>query len=211
MKFGKKLISLAAATALVAGVGLAAAAPASAVKNPKTGGMTTIKLDRGVASALAAQGISFNVINGGKASGPNLMFNVTGRTDGSISHSGTLQFLKNGTLALDASNPVIGWPTDQPLSTATITMSHPVLGELVVFNIKNFKEGKTKVSVNKKKKTRTATTIYTGIVHLTDNAGIVSAINGLLGTDLLQPDMRLGTISAKVVVSGKCANKACTR
>lgn len=209
MKFGKKLVSLAAATALVAGVGLAAAAPASA-KAGKVGGSTTIAVSAATATQFQNAMVTLAITNGGKVAGRNLQFNVTSIGDGFVQHSGTLSFIKDGASVLDVSNPILGWPTDQPLSTATLAVTTPLGPDPVpVFNVKNFKSN-TKVKVNKKKKTRTSTTIYRGNVHLSTIPVVADYLNGTLGTSFA-PDANFGTIQTRVVVTAKCKNKACTR
>ena len=58
MNFGKKIISVAAGVALVAGAGLAASTPVQAKAVPKTGGKTIIDFKPEIVGALLGAGIS---------------------------------------------------------------------------------------------------------------------------------------------------------
>lgn len=201
MKFGKKLVSLAAATALVAGVGLAAAAPASAKPKVTTKGTTTIKLAPAVGQLLASVGVTVQVTSPGKASGLNLTFPIKPPVRGNvINHNGDLVFSKGGVPALTVPSPTIKL-TDIPAGTGVVTAV--IAGnELTVFELSGLKS-KTTTKTDKKKKTRTSTTIWRGNVALTSDAGLVSLLNSILGLPdgTLQPGAPLGTVQAKIIVT----------
>jgi hypothetical protein len=208
MSIRAKVVSIVAAASLVAGAGLAVATPAQA-KN-KVQGNTQITLDKGVVAALSSAGLSVNVTKPGKAKGAKLTFPVTGVGDGFIQHKGTLEFVKDGQVAVSASDPIIEWPTDVPLSTAVVKVT-TALGVLPLFDITNFKATKPKTKVDKKKKERKTTTTYRGTLSLTSDEFVVNTLNTILGSTLLVPGMKMGSIKTAAVVVAKCKNKACTR
>lgn len=207
MSIRTKLLGLTTAVALVAGASLAAAAPAAAAE-PKVKGSTTITLDATVAGLLTSLGASLNATDGAKVKKGKLVFPVTGAGDGFISHKGQLQVI-TGSGVTPANNPLVGWPTDQPLITATMVVDVPGIGETSLFTLSDIKAGKAKVKVNKKKKTRTSTQIIRAT--LTVDAAQAGLLNLVLGTDLIADGTVLGKTSTKVVTIAKCANKKCTK
>ena len=207
MSIRTKILGLTTAVALVAGASLAAAAPATAA-TPKVKGSTTITLDAAVAGLLASLGASLNATEGAKVKKGKLVFPVTGAGDGYISHKGQLQIItSNGTTGAD--NPMIEWPTDQPLETAILELEHPLLGPVALFTLSDIKAGKAKVKVNKKKKTRTSTQIIKATV--TVDAGQAALLNGLLNTTLISDGQVFGKTMTKVVTVSKCQDKKCTK
>ena len=209
MKMHKRLVGVIATVALVAGGSLAAAVPAQADGNVKVRGKTQITLDSSVAQALAGLGVSIVATEGGKVKKGSLIFPVTGSGDGYIEHKGQLQITKDGGLVAAGNNPLIGYPTDQPLTTADISVDVPGIGVTSLFTVTNIKASKPKVKVNKKKKTRTTVTTIRGT--LTVSAGQAGLINTLLGTQLLTADMDLGKTKTVVQSIAKCKNKKCTK
>lgn len=211
MSIRTKLLGLTTAVALVAGASLAAAAPATADDHaaaPKVKGSTTIVLDATVAGLLTSLGASLNATEGAKVKKGKLVFPVTGAGDGYISHKGQLQVI-TGSGVTPANNPLVGWPTDQPLITATMTVDVPGIGETSLFTLSDIKASKAKVKVNKKKKTRTSTQIIRAT--LTVDAAQAGLLNLVLGTDLIADGTVLGKTTTKVVTIAKCANKKCTK
>lgn len=209
MKMHKRLVGVIATVALVAGGSLAAAMPAQADGHTKTKGNTQITLDATVAGALSGLGVAIVATEGGKVKKGSLIFPVTETGDGYIAHKGQLQITKDGGLVAAGNNPMIGYPTDQPLTTADISVDVPGIGVTSLFTVTNIKASKPKVKVNKKKKTRTTVTIIRGT--LTVNAGQAGLINTLLGTQLLTADMELGKTKTVVQSIAKCKNKKCTK
>jgi hypothetical protein len=207
MSIRAKVVSIIAAASLVAGAGLAVAAPAQA--NTKAKGNTKITIDAPIVAALASAGVSINAADGGKMKGRTLTFPVTRIGDGFVAHKGQLQFVRDGAVFAAGNNPLLGYPTDVPLTTATITVDVPGLGATSLFTVVNVKAAKPKVKVDKKKKTRTTISIIRG--NLTVDAGQAGLINLLVGSDLLQANTPLGKTVTKIVTVAKCKNKKCTR
>ncbi len=207
MSIRTKILGLTTAVALVAGASLAAAAPATAA-TPKVKGSTTITLDATVAGLLASLGASLGAGEGAKVKNGKLVFPVDGAGDGFISHKGQLQ-ITTGTGTTVANNPLVGWPTDQPLVNATMVVDVPGIGETSLFTLSDIKAGKAKVKVNKKKKTRTSTQIIRAT--LTVDAAQAGLLSLVLGTDLITDGTVIGKTSTKVVTVAKCQNKKCTK
>jgi hypothetical protein len=206
MRIRTKVLGLVTAVALVAGGSLAAAAPASA--NAKVSGSTTIAIDSAVAQALSGLGVALNATEGGKVKKGKLVFPVTGVGDGFISHKGQLQITKDGGLVAAGNNPMIEYPTDQPLTSAIIEVDVPGIGATGLFTVTGIK-AKEKVKKNVKKKVRVTTGSITGT--LTVDAAQAGLINALLGTTLLTDGMKLGTTKTIVKATAKCKNKKCTK
>lgn len=207
MSIRTKLLGLTTAVALVAGASLAAAAPAAAAE-PKIKGSTTIVLDATVVGLLTQLGASIGAGEGAKAKGNKLIFPVDGAGDGYISHKGQLQ-ITTATGGALGNNPMVEWPTDQPLETAIMEVDVPGIGVTSLFTLSDIKASKAKVKVNKKKKIRTSTQIIRAT--LTVDAGQAGLLNLVLGTDLITAGMPLGKTTTKVVTIAKCANKKCTK
>ncbi len=174
MNLTKKIVSLAAAAALVAGAGAIAATPASA--KPKTKGITVISFDKALAPVVAG----IVPVAPAKKTGTQLSFPVSKVTGNGVEHKGAI---KIG--ALEASNPVIIIDTEN--STAVINVS--VAGNaLPLFSIKNFKIRKD----DKKQQ------VWQGFLHLTDNQLVVDALNAAVGQPVFTPDMGLGQIRTTI-------------
>ena len=183
MKLSKKIIGLAAATALVAGAGAMAAAPATAKVNYKKSA-TIISFKKDLITALETQGIQVSVAgdatwNSKKA---QVRFPVTKVTDDAISHSGTLVFTKGETI-INIENPTVVTPTPVPETGLPVTAT-TALGVVPVMNLKHAKF-KENCSVNKNKKTKkftkTNTTRIQTDVHLTSDPNVIGALQALLG------------------------------
>jgi hypothetical protein len=174
MNLTKKIVSLAAAAALVAGAGAIAATPASA--KPKTKGTTVISFKKELAPVVAG----IVPVAPAKKTGTQLSFPVSKVTGNGVEHKGGI---KIG--ALEASNPVIIIDTEN--STAVINVS--VAGNaLPLFTIKNFK-----IRTDNKKQQ-----VWQGFLHMTDNQLVVDALNGAVGAVVFTPDMGLGQIRTTI-------------
>ena len=175
MNLSKKIISLAAATALVAGAGAMAAAPASA--KPKSKGTTVISFDKALEPVVS----KIVAIPPAKASGTMLSFPVSKVTGNGVEHRGAI---KVG--AVEARNPIIIINTET--GGASITMDIVGLQRTEVFTIKNFK-----IRSETKKQQR-----WQGFLHLTSNPLVAQAFNQQIGAEVFTPDMGLGQIRTTI-------------
>ena len=176
MNLGKKIVSVVAGVALVAGAGAIAAAPAQAKPKPKTKGITVISFDKALAPVVAG----IVPVAPAKANGTQLSFPVSKVVGNGVEHKGAI---KIG--ALEASNPIILIDTEN--STAVINLT--VAGNaLPLFTIKNFK-----IREQTKKVQR-----WQGFLHLTDNQLVVDALNGAVGQAVFVPGMGLGQIRTTI-------------
>ena len=210
MKLSKKIIGLAAATALVAGAGAMAATPATAAKAPKTSGKTILDIKK-AAPALAAAGITITVDKPATFAKGIIGFPVTGDAD-TINHSGSVTFASTANPAgITGENPVIAINGN----TATITLS--VLGNPVpLLDVKHVKANKTKRKVVKGKKSWSVkyTTVIRGDLHLTSSQPIVDLFNSGLGVTIFEAGMGLGTTKTTIVETVQCAKpnaKSCKK
>ena len=121
MNLSKKIVSVAAAAALVAGAGAMVATPANAAaKKPTIKGASTISLPPALVDAMAAKGITLNATGGGKVAVDgstgytNLSFPVSGPVeDGIVHHKGVLEIVSAGTkVTLTLTNPKLTYDTD---------------------------------------------------------------------------------------------------
>ena len=212
MNFGKKLVSVAAGVALVAGAGLAASAPAQAKPLPKTTGKTIIDFKPEVAAALLGAGIG--ITPGAPATfvtTPKIMlgFPVTGATGNGITHSGSVTFTsKANPTGVTGTNPVITLNDD---NTATITVSvggNPV--DLLTIKHEKPKYTAWKIDKSHSKWIVKRTLDLRGAVHLA--AGMDGLLNQVLGVTVFTPDLGLGAANTKVTEVKTCKSntvKAC--
>lgn len=190
MNLAKKLVSVAAGVALVAGVGMAAA-PAQAKINTKQSS-TIISFKKDLISGLAAQGITISVKapatwNPNKA---EVRFPVSKVTDDAIFHSGSIIFTKGETV-IEAANPTIVTPT--PGDSFPVLATTALGPDTPLMVLKNLKP-KTTCKVDgqhKKKWIKKTTTRIQANVHLTSDAGVIGALQGLL-SPAFTPDLGLG-------------------
>lgn len=189
MNFAKKLVSVAAGLALVAGAGLAASAPAQGKVNKKNSA-TIISFKKDIVSALATQGIQISAqapatFDPKKA---QIRFPVTKVAAEGISHSGGLTFTKDGT-ATTVTNPFIATPTGATEFEVLVTSA---LGQIPLLVLKNPKPSTTcKVDGSKKKNwIKKTTTRIQANVHLTSNPVVISVLQGL--SPAFTPDLGLG-------------------
>jgi hypothetical protein len=174
MNLGKKIISVAAGVALVAGAGIAAATPATA--KTKYSGTTVISFKKELLPVVSG----IVAIEPAKTAGPRLSFPVTNVKGDGVYHRGGI---KIG--ALEATNPVIIIDTENATATINLTVAG---NALPLFTIKNFKPRKE----TKKQQ------VWQGFLHLTDNQVVVDALNGAIGQAAFTPDMGLGQIRTTI-------------
>lgn len=181
MNLAKKIVSVAAGVALVAGVGMAAA-PANAKINTKQSS-TIISFKKDLISGLAAQGITIKAEapatwNSAKA---EIRFPVTKVTAEGISHSGGITFTKGGS-PLTVTNPYIATPTGATQFDVLVTSA---LGEIPLLVLKNPKPKSTcKVDGAHSKWVKKTTTRIQANVHLTSNATVIATLQSLLSPNL---------------------------
>ena len=173
MNLTKKIVSLAAAAALVAGVGAVAATPATA--KPKTKGVTVISFDKKLAPVVAG----IVAVAPAKKSGTQLSFPVSKVVGNGVEHKGAI---KVG--ATEVSNPIIVIGEND---TASVTVTSAA-GSIELFTIKNFK-----IRSDDKKKQ-----VWQGFLHLTSNQLVVDILNQSAGAQVFSPDMGLGQIRTTI-------------
>lgn len=174
MNFTKKLVSVAAGVALVAGVGMAAA-PAATAKTTYSG-TTLISFKKSLAPVAAA----IVAVKPAKASGTKLTFPVSNVKGKDVFHKGAIKIA-----TVEVSDPVI---TIGAGNTATITLTSALLGPIALFDVKHFKNS----SKNKNKQ------VWQGDLHLTTNTIYVDALNAAVGQDVFTPGMGLGQIRTTI-------------
>ena len=233
MNLSKKLVSVAAGVALIAGAGAMAATPATASGKSGIGGTTIIEVPLALVGAAQAAGVTIAPIAPSKAQATSdlvgVTFPITGPADdGALFHKGGLSFASSNTdITLTATKPIIGWATDGSSDDATIAVTvggipagHPFASangqSLPVFDVKGYdrviKKGKPKGKG--KNWTRVDTITMTGPVTVTSNATVVDVLNGLLmapGGNLFTAGMDFGTLESVETVTHKCkSKKACS-
>lgn len=208
MNFGKKLVSVAAGVALVAGVGMAATAPAQAKPKPlpKTSGKTIIDFKPEIAVALVTAGIGIKATAPAEfVTTPKVMigFPVTGVSGNGITHSGAVTFFSaTNPTGITGENPIMTLNDDK---TATITLSvggNPV--PLLVVKHDKLKYSKWSIDKSHAKWIVKRTVDIGGPVHLTASQPIVDLLNGALGTTAFKADMGLGAANTKVTEIKTC-------
>jgi hypothetical protein len=174
MNLGKKIVSVVAGVALVAGAGAIAAAPAQA--KPKTKGTTVISFDKSLAPVVAG----IVAVAPAKISGTRLSFPVSKVAVNAVEHTGAIKIGPT-----EVSNPII---IIGEMNTASITVTSAA-GSIELFTVKHFKK-----TVNKKTKQQ----IWQGDLHLTTNQIVVDILNQSAGAAVFTPDMGLGQIRTTI-------------
>ena len=239
MNFGKKIVSVAAGLALVAGAGAIAATPATAAPKPKVKGATTLSFPPAILEALAENQITFNVTAGGKVEVDgstgyaNATFPITGPVeDGVIKHKGTLEIISGLTdVTLSVANPVITYATDgsgtgsiggvvNGLPSWTEPFASVINGTFrdPLFNLTNVKVTVKPGKVKKAGKafTRTDAVNLTADVSYNSSQDSANLFNAALtkfplGPAIFSVDMPLGTMDTKSTVTVTCkTKKACS-
>jgi hypothetical protein len=238
MNLTKKLVSLAAAAALVAGASAMATTPATAAAKPKIKGSTTLSFPPAILDALAANQITFDAVDGGKVDVDgstgfaNVTFPVTGPVeDGKIKHKGTLE-IKSGLtdVTLSIKNPVVAYATDgsgtgsiggvvNGLPSWTEPFASVINGTFrdPLFNLSDVK---VTVKSGKAKKagkafTRTDTVKITGNLSYNSSQDSANLFNAALtkfpvGPAIFTPNMDLGVFQGTSQITVSCKTlKAC--
>ena len=191
MNLAKKLVSVAAGVALVAGASLAAA-PASQAKINKKNSATIISFKKDLVSALETQGIQIS------AQAPAtwdpkkalIRFPITKVVTDGISHSGGLIFTKNGSPLL-VTNPFIATP---PGATEyNVLVETATFGQIPLLVLKKPKASEScKVDGQHKKKwIKKTTTRIQAFAHFTSDPTIVAALQQLV-SPLIEADLGVG-------------------
>jgi hypothetical protein len=202
MNLAKKVVSVAAGVALVAGVGLAAA-PAQAKINTKTSA-TIISFKKDLISGLEAQGIQISAVapatwNSAKA---EIRFPVTKVAADGISHSGGITFTKGGN-PLTVTNPFIATP---PGATQfdVLVYSAVLQSEIPLLVLKNPKPSTScKVDGSHKKWIKKTTTRIQANVHLTSNQLVIDVLKGLSPAFAADLGMGMGRVTLVDDVNSK--------
>jgi hypothetical protein len=202
MNLTKKLVSVAAGVALVAGVGLVGSAPATAKINKKNSA-TIISFKKDLVSGLEAQGIQISAQapatwDSKKA---QIRFPVTKVATDGISHSGGLTFTKDGT-PTTVTNPFIKTP---PGATQYEVMVTSALGPIPLLELKN---PKPKVSCkvdaqHKKNWIKKTTTRIQANVHLTSNPVVIGVLQGLSPAFVADLGLGAGRVTIEDDVNSK--------
>ena len=204
MNLAKKLVSVAAGVALVAGVGLAAA-PASAKLNTKQSA-TIISFKKDLISGLATQGIQITAEAPAtwNSATAEIRFPVTNVTSAGISHSGGITFTKDG-VPTTVTNPFISTTAGATELEVLVTSA---LGEIPLLVLKNLKPSETcKVTGKKKKWLKKTTTRVQANVHLTSNPVVISVLQGLSPAFTADLGMGAGRVTLIDDVNSKSSKK----
>lgn len=225
MNLGKKLVSVAAAAALVAGAGALAATPATAAAKAKVGGTTIITVPLALVGAAGQAGVAISPIAPSQADATmdtvGVTFPVTGPAmDGVLHHTGGLSFASSNTqITLTATKPQIEWATSGG-TTASITVeingvpsASPFAAlngtRIPIFTVNDFAmKGKWgKATKAGKAWKQTYTTTMTGNVIIVDNQTVVDAVNGFMGAAIFTAGMDFGTLDSKSTTTHTCKTK----
>jgi len=225
MNLGKKLVSVAAGVALVAGAGAMAATPASASAKAKVGGTTVITVPLALVGAAGAAGVAIAPIapSGADATTDSVgvTFPITGPAeDGVLNHRGGLSFASSNTqITLTATKPKIEWATSGG-DTASITVeingvpaASPFAAlngtRIPIFTVNDFAmKGKWgKATKAGKAWKQTYTSVMTGDVVIVDNQTVVDAVNGFMGAAIFTAGMDFGVLDSKSTTTHTCKTK----
>ena len=232
MNLSRKIVSVAAAAALVAGAGLAAASPAAANKKPTIKGDTNILVPTALITAASEAGITVAPIDPARALATmeivDVQFPVVGPVgDGILRHRGGLSFASANTgITLTFTNPSIEWGTGPGIEAGA-----QILGTIggvpdaaggaqlngnraPVFDVKNAKVTSKKGKIAKDGKKgfkRTDSVVITGDVSIVDNATVVGLLNQLMGTEIFMAGMPFGATAVDFKVTVYCKTKKACR
>ncbi|MEZ5118162.1 MAG: hypothetical protein R2737_18040 [Candidatus Nanopelagicales bacterium] len=197
----RRTLAIATTTALVAGAGLVAAAPAQAATRTTYSGNTAITIPGAITNAALGAGLGVYTVAPGTASlgagnALTVNFPVSGATGG-INHKGTLVFT-NGAAGkiVTFANPTID-PSNKTITGVVGGVGAPFDGQRLPILV--YSGGKTvtkTVTVNRTTK-RTTTTITGVKVALNSAVDVSGVLNNALSTTIFQNGMTIG--SAKVV------------
>jgi hypothetical protein len=219
MHVGKKIVSIAAAAALVAGAGALTAAPASAkVKAPTVTGSTDLTVPLTVVTDAMAQGVTISPIAPAQVLATmetaTLEFPVRYRRgDGIIGHRGGLSFASDNTgITIGLTNPDITWGTGQfPVQRAQVSFTNKLNGAIVtILDVRNIditsKLGKP-VKDGKSGWKRTDRVTFTGDAFIVNNPVAVKVFNEAMDAEIFTPGMAFGTIDSSSAITVYCKTK----
>lgn len=224
MILGKKIVSVAAAAALVAGAGALATPPATAAEKAKVDGTTVITVPLALIVDAQGAGVTVAPIAPSRAQATSdvvgVTFPVTGPAlDGILHHTGGLSFASSITqVTLKATMPQIEWMTSGG-DKAYITMeingipaSSPFAAyngtRIPFFTVNDFtmkgKWGKATKAGKAWKQTYTST--MTGDVVFIDKSA-VDAVNAFMGAAIFTVGMDFGVLDSKSTTTHTCKTK----
>ena len=223
MKLGKRLVSVAAAVALVAGAGVMAATPASAKMTRTVSGGSVITVPLATITGAAGAGVTISAIKPALAEatsdGVGVAFPAQiPKTDGVLPHRGGLSLASAKTsVTLTWRNPAIEYATSGG-DTAVISGivngipdSNPLAPmlngkPLALFDVKNFTTGWKIGKVKKvgKKYQKVLTQTMSGDVYVTSSETIVGGLNALMGVALFTAGTQFGTLNTEWSVTVRC-------
>ena len=216
MRKSTTFLSLAAAAALVAGVGVAAA-PAQAKVTSKVSGSTTITILPEVYTQLGVAGVQFQALPPAASTNPPgtqaLRFPVTAPfKPGAVANTGIMT-IGASINRIDLSLPVLEYSRTKGSTTGQITFKddYAAIGadRVTVFDIDNLSVKVTKGKVAKLGATwkRTDRHHITGSLSVVDDAQFVSALNAYIGTTFFTPGMEFGTLDSKASTTITCTTR----
>lgn len=232
MNLSKKIVSVAAAAALIAGAGAMAATPATAATKKATiKGDTNILVPTVLITAAQDAGVTISPIEPAQALATleivDVQFPIVGPLgDGILRHKGGLSFASSNTgITLTFTDPSIEWGTGPGIEAGA-----QILGTIggvpdsaggaaingnraPVFDVKNAKVKVKKGKIAKDGKKgfkRTDSTTITGDVSIVDNATVVGLLNQLMGVEIFTAGMPFGATDVNFKVTVYCkTKKAC--
>ena len=216
MRKSTTFLSLAAAAALVAGVGIAAA-PAQAKVTSKVSGSTTITILPEVYTQLGVAGVQFQALPPAASTNPPgtqaLRFPVTAPfKPGAVANTGIMT-IGASINRIDLSLPVLEYSRTKGSTTGQITFKddYAAIGadRVTVFDIDNLSVKVTKGKVAKSGATwkRTDRHHITGSLSVVDDAQFVSALNDYIGTTFFTPGLAFGTLDSTVTNTITCTTR----
>ena len=216
MRKSTTFLSLAAAAALVAGVGIAAA-PAQAKVTSKVSGSTTITILPEVYTQFGVAGVQFQALPPATSTFLSntqaLRFPVTAPLKpGAVANTGIMT-IGASINRIDLSLPVLEYSRTKGSTAGQITFKddYAAIGadRVTVFDVDNLSVKVTKGKVAKSGATwkRTDRHHITGSLSVVDDAQFVSALNAYIGTTLFTPGMAFGTLDSTVTNTITCTTR----
>jgi len=216
MRKSTTFLSLAAAAALVAGVGIASA-PAQAKVTSKVGGSTTITILPEVYTQFGGAGVQFQALPPATSTFLSntqaLRFPVTAPLKpGAVANTGIMT-IGASINRIDLSLPVLEYSRTKGSTTGQITFKddYAAIGadRVTVFDVDNLSVKVTKGKVAKLGATwkRTDRHHITGSLSVVDDAQFVSALNAYIGTTFFTPGLAFGTLDSTVTNTITCTTR----
>lgn len=225
MNLTKKIVSVAAAAALVAGAGALAATPASAKSKATIKGTTVLAVPLTTVGAAVQAGVTIAPIAPSQVEATSevaaVTFPVSGPLmDGVVHHRGGISLSSATTgITLTATKPAIEYATSGG-DTATLTIEIngvPASSPFAALNgtripfltITDFeiagKWGKAMKAGKAWKQSYKAE--IAGKAGLVDNANIIGALNGFMGTTIFVAGLDFGDVASEYTITNTCKTK----